>query len=377
MSAPPSPMQAVSASLSNGTTGEDKNANIWSTRIQRELLALTTDNVTEEAKKEMTGVLPRFCSVKEHSLDIERGNCTVTCLLDLPKAESATETTTTDPITITFDVSLKKKADGFVDGSAVSYPFLKPLAIVTSGAGSFPNGSTVRDGDCIDIEMDWTPSLHLSDAILNVALKMKECLSQGEAVHAMDPGQASKGDVVNGAVNKAKTLGSSFSASIRSQFSTDKGGDKKKSRFPGLGRKKKAPRPKATATEVQIGDEINMLEAPWVDCQGVYSCKAVRRPKFAEDAIQAADSNQKKKQASEAGEQVGSLLDENSDQGPVPEAFGDYMRLQADSVSQVCLLRVLSVHDGFHSISFLFRGCLIFLTFLLLLPIICNVCCIM
>lgn len=254
----------------------------------------------------MTGVLPRFCSVKEHSLDIERGNCTVTCLLDLPKAESATDATTaTDPITITFDVSLKKKADGSVDGSAVSYPFLKPLAILTSGAGSFPNGSTVRDGDCLDIEMDWTPSLHLSDAVLNVALKIKECLSQGEAIYAMDPGKASKGgDVVNDAVNKAKTLGSSFSASIRSQFGTEKGGEKKKSRFSGLGRKKKAPRSKATATEVRIGDEINMLEAPWVDCQGVYSCKAIRRPKFAEDAIQAAGSNQKQKQDSEAGEQV-------------------------------------------------------------------------
>jgi hypothetical protein len=341
-------MQAVSASLSNGTTEQGKNADIWSTRIQRELLALTTDNVTEEAKKEMTGVLPRFCSVKEHSLDIERGNCTVTCLLDLPKAESATDATTaTDPITITFDVSLKKKADGSVDGSAVSYPFLKPLAILTSGAGSFPNGSTVRDGDCLDIEMDWTPSLHLSDAVLNVALKIKECLSQGEAIYAMDPGKASKGgDVVNDAVNKAKTLGSSFSASIRSQFGTEKGGEKKKSRFSGLGRKKKAPRSKATATEVRIGDEINMLEAPWVDCQGVYSCKAIRRPKFAEDAIQAAGSNQKQKQDSEAGEQVGfSLLDEHSDQGPVPEAFGDYMRLQADSVSQVCCLVARSVPD--------------------------------
>jgi hypothetical protein len=358
MSAPPSPThtQSVSASLSNGTTGEGKNADIWSTRLQRELLALTTDNVTEEAKKEMTDVLPPFCSVKEHSLDIEKGNCTVTCLLDLelPKAaakeesETATESleaNTADPITITFDVSLKKKADGSVDGSAVSYPFLKPLAIVTSGSSSFPTGSTVKNGDCIDIEMDWTPSLHLSDAVLNVALKIKECLSQGEAVYAMDPGQASKGDVVNDAVNKAKTLGSSFSASIRNLTKPGEKGDKKKSRFPGLGRKKRAPRPKATATEVRIGDEINMLEAPWVDCQGVYSCKAIRRPKFAEEAIKAAEVKEKKKQESEAGEQVGatsasasvsSLLDEASDQGPVPEAFGDYMRLQAGSVSQVC-----------------------------------------
>jgi len=293
----PSEAQQVSASLSNGTTGEDKNTEIWSTRLQRELLALTTDNASAEAKKEITEILPAFCSVKEHALDIERGNCTVTCILDLPKAANSmsdeTESTTTnDPIAIMFDVSLKKKADGSVDPSAVSYPFLKPMAILASGSGKFPEGSTVQDGACIDIEIDWTPSLHLSDAVLNIALKIKECLSQGEPVYAAE--------VPHSGV--AKRL-SSFAGSIRN---LGKGsGDKKKGRL-GLGRKKRASRPKATASEVRIGDEINMLEAPWVDCQGVYSCKAIRRPKFAEEAIKNADFKAKEKLQSEGGEQVAS-----------------------------------------------------------------------
>ena len=43
-----------------GTGGEEKNTEIWSTRLQRELLAMTTDNVTDETKKEITDVLPSF-----------------------------------------------------------------------------------------------------------------------------------------------------------------------------------------------------------------------------------------------------------------------------------------------------------------------------
>uniref|UniRef100_A0A7S0UKK4 Uncharacterized protein n=1 Tax=Pseudo-nitzschia delicatissima TaxID=44447 RepID=A0A7S0UKK4_9STRA len=252
------------------TNSEERNTEIWSTRIQRELLALTTDNATEKDKKEMTDVLPAFCSVKEHKLDIERGNCTVTCVLDLPSD------TKTYPITITFDLSLKKKADGSIDTSAVSYPFQKPTAIVSGGSGRFPEGSTAADGDCIDIEMDWTPSLHLSDAVLNVALNIKECLSQGEPLYAAEiPQEAKRGG-----------LGATVGATIRNLTDKKKGAGR-------WGRKKRAARPKATAKEVRIGDEINMLEAPWVDCQGVYSCKAIRRPKFAEEAIQAAESKVK------------------------------------------------------------------------------------
>eukprot|EP00536_Pseudo-nitzschia_multiseries_P004121 jgi/Psemu1/318344/estExt_fgenesh1_pm.C_670011 len=336
----PTAAQEVSASLSGS---EERNAEIWSTRLQSELLALTTDNASEKAKTEMTAVLPPFCSIKEHALDIERGNCTVTCLLDLPKAATSTSTSTSDaktttegaeseetetekeesetkttetddaspaaPITVTFDVSLRKTADGAVDHQAVSYPFLKPLAILTTGCGCFPNGSTIKDGDLIDIEMDWTPSLHLTDAILNVSLKLKECLSQGEAVHAAEPlVKASKAEqAVNEAVNKAKKLGAGMGRSLRNLAAktNEKAGEKKKIRLP-IGRKKKQ-RPKATAKEVRIGDEINMLEAPWVDCQGVYSCKAIRRPKFAEEAIALAEAKDKKK-SDEENEQESFLM---------------------------------------------------------------------
>jgi len=339
---------------------EQRNTEIWSTRLQRELLAMVTDNASTDAKNEMTAVLPSFCVVKDHSLDIEQGNCTITCLLNLPPTSAAgtssnnsnSKTATTDEsekgtktsdesksgqedqennntesennddggktnkekpsssessidvalISIMLDVSLKKKSDGSVDPAAVSYPFLKPVAILTSGCNYFPQGSTIKDGDNIDIEMDWTPSLHLSDAILNIALKIKECLSQGETVHpgavesltALPP----KADVVGDVVNRAKKLGSSFGFSLRNltestgKNSNEGGKPTKRSSRLGLGRKKKVKkpvRPKANPSEVRIGDEINMLEAPWVNCQGVYSCKAIRRPKFVDEAIAEAE----------------------------------------------------------------------------------------
>jgi len=338
-------------------SGEQKNAEIWSTRLQRELLALTTDNAPEDAKEEVTAVLPPFCKVKEHALDIERGNCTVTCLIDLPpssspakaggstaspkkqeatsdektaaegedKGEETTEEKTAEkaadaekadvsatddaapaaeteqaPIIVTMDVSLQKKADGSVDAMAVSYPFLKPVAILTSGCSRFPNGSTIQDGDMIDIEMDWTPSLHLTDAFLNVSLKIKECISQGEPFH---PGMVEKTrpDLSVGAMmNQAKKLGSTFSQSLRGfagegKTNGDPDSEKKKKNRLSLGRKKKEKKqkPKATPGEVRIGDEINMLESPWVDCQGVYTCKAIRRPKFIEEAMAVAAQQMK------------------------------------------------------------------------------------
>jgi hypothetical protein len=382
-----SPQSPTAAAADNTTEGQDqKNAEIWSTRLQRELLAMTTDNASEDAKQEVNAVLPPFCTIKEHALDIERGDCTVSCLIDLPptvnkapspKKKGGGPSTTADekekepstgegeetteppaPIIVTMDVSLQKKADGSVDPAAVSYPFSKPVAVLTSGCSRFPEGSTIKDGDTIDIEMDWTPSLHLTDAFLNVSLKVKECISQGEAFH---PGMVEKTrpDVsVAAMMNQAKKLGTSFgttfSQSLRGLTGDGKAGgpaaeggaaDKQKKNRLSLGIKKKKPRPKASPGEVRIGDEINMLEAPWVDCQGVYSCKAIRRAKFVEEAMAVAAQQLKKASEQEQQQQVSrsSLLNENVDQGDVPDDFGEYMKLQAGGISQVCLLKIVFI----------------------------------
>ena len=361
----------------------ERNTEIWSTRLQRELLALTTDNAPEDTKEEVKCVLPPFVSVKDHQLDIAKGDCMVSFLIDLPprkedkatgealeEAEAATTPSTgTDEeqqvegkddsgaepkegqdaeqkksddaeqkkgdddiprkMIVTLDASLQKKNDGSVDPIAVAYPFLKPRAILASGSNFFPEGSTIKEGDFIDIEMDWTPSLHLTDAILNIGLKIKESILQDEAFH---PAAKEKNDPVEEIVNKARRFGSSFTNSLRgiTQKATEKPDQKQQKKgLRGLGRKKKEEnkKPKSNSGEVRIGDEINMLESPWVDCQGVYSCKAIRRPAFVDDAISVAA------QATE-GEQVRSMLDQ--DDGEPPDSLSDYMRLQAGSIGQVC-----------------------------------------
>jgi len=214
----------------------DRTAEIWSTRLQREVLALTSIAEAEEGKdtageddKDSSddlshstpkhdnlniAMLPPFVKVDSHELDVAKGICKVTfsILVDAPKdaakeiaeekegevAEDVTESSDSpktaldeSPATakaapraesglptvfVTLDVSMVN-----VGGSrAVFYPFQKPLVILTGGEELFPPKSTIHDDDLIDLDCDWTPSLHLSDAILNVALKIRESIRTGD-----------------------------------------------------------------------------------------------------------------------------------------------------------------------------------------------------
>jgi hypothetical protein len=302
-----------------------RNAEIWSTRVQRELLALTTDNAPEQDKKDTHGVLPPFMTVKEHQLDIAAGTCVVSFLVEIvgkrkkrlsvsPKAGASEAHTDSAPevkpidagenvgyyddrsvVTITLDASLVKKADGTLDTVAPAYPFLPPRARVADGASCFPEGSTIQNGDLVTIDCDWTPSLHLSDAVLNIGLKVKESILQQEPFH---PAKGTEKDpLLEDMLSGARAIGDKLGRSLRGfgfkAGGTDEGKKKKK---------KQAKKKTETTTppgEVRIGDEINLLEPPWVESQGIYSCKAVRRPEFVEAAIQHA--------ALESGEHVSSV----------------------------------------------------------------------
>jgi hypothetical protein len=319
----------------------EKNTEIWSTRLQRELLALTSENAPGETKDAVQAVLPSFVTVQNHDLNIEHGDCVVSFLVDLPHKEGET-----DPpaIVVALDASLHKKKDGKVDPIAVAYPFMKPTATLKSGASRFPGGSSIKDGDFIDIEMDWTPSLHLTDAILNIGLKIKECILQGEPFHPAPP--TTKQDPVHEMVDRAKRLGTSFSKGIRGLASTPEkaDGDKQK-RGIRIGRKQKkdAKSPKAAnPEEVRIGDEINMLEAPWVDCQGVYSCKAIRRPAFVDDAMAVAAQITGSK--SPVGEQQVSPSDAGD--GEIPADLAEFMQAQAGGLTKVCWLSLGAWPNG-------------------------------
>ena len=305
---------------------DQRNAEIWSTRVQRELLALTTDNAPEQDKKDTQGVLPPFMTVKEHQLDIGAGTCVVSFLVEItgprhrttPKSspassptkqpaegdeaeggEEATETTTEESaagdsttattdekaiVTITLDASLGKHADGTLDTAAPAYPFLPPMAFIAEGASQFPEGSTLQDGDPVAIDCDWTPSLHLSDAVLNIGLKIKESILQQEPFHPALPSEDDR-DPLDDVISGARAIGDKIGKFSRGLV------PKKKPKA-----KKTSNKPPAVPGEVRIGDEINLLEPPWVEAQGIYSCKAVRRPEFVEAAIRHA--------ALESGENV-------------------------------------------------------------------------
>ncbi|CAB9508755.1 expressed unknown protein [Seminavis robusta] len=298
----------------------ERNAEIWSTRVQRELLALTTENAPEQDKKDTQGVLPPFMTVKDHQLDIAAGTCVVSFLVEIvgkrkkrppisprvtdEETPAAQETTPTEGdngeaddskavVTIKLDASLVKKADGTLDTAAPAYPFLPPRALMAEGASCFPEGSTIQDGDPVAIDCDWTPSLHLSDAVLNIGLKIKESILQQEPFHPL--AEVEMDPILEDVMSSARAIGEKVGRSFRGfSFKAPDATQKQKKKKPA----KKKETPAAAPGEVRIGDEINLLEPPWVESQGIYSCKAVRRPEFVEAAIQHA--------ALESGEQASS-----------------------------------------------------------------------
>lgn len=304
---------------------DQRNAEIWSTRLQRELLALTAGGA--EDTEHVAAVLPPFITLVNHELDINEGNCTVSFHIDVPSPHSENETDQ-EKIVVVLNASLHHKADGKVIASEAAYPFQKPTATLESGASCFPEGSNIQNGDFVDIDCDWTPSLHLSDAVLNIGLKVKESILQQEPFYAAEPVQVDPvEELAKGAAQSARRLGSFLTKSVNkgAGMVADAANTNKPPK------KKKAPpkkKPTATAENFNIGDEINLLEAPWVDCQGIYSCKAIRRPAFVEDAIAVAASARPPAEVSSA-----SVFDD--DDGEVPEDFTSYMSLQAGSISKV------------------------------------------
>lgn len=142
-------------------------------------------------------------------------------------------------------------------------------------------------------------------------------------------------------VDRAKKFGSNLTKGLRNMASTPerKQGDspnKKGLRVLGRNRKVDVVPPKATTGEVRIGDEINMLEAPWVDCQGVYSCKAIRRSAFVEEAMSLmAQTNMKEPPATSKvdTQQVSST---GAGDGEIPEELSEFMQAQAGGLMKVC-----------------------------------------
>ena len=398
----------------------DRNVEIWSTRLQREILALESSD--DDSKK--MELLPPFIKTASHTLNIEGGIAKIEFRIDVElgddtagvnsegapsetsgeeevaeknaEAETATatdakeedksaekadeaaddkkeEVTETegdkteetndegkqdedaktesdskeetksenedaqeekeaiDPhVILVLDASLYWKPDSSTqNNNPQCYPFQKPLAIIRSGAGWFSGGSTIENGDEVDIDLDWTPSIHLSDAVTNVALKIRECVKRGEPLHPskredVDDDEGLSGSILREAkeakeamLETKKAMGAMFSSgfsSLSAKGSSFAAKAKTESKsvskgFMSLGEslsaslaeasaivapegeaEGEAEQKEVTAKKVvkevpDIGDEIDLSEEPWIKCIGMYSCKAIKRPAFVEEAI--------------------------------------------------------------------------------------------
>ena len=181
-------------------------------------------------------------------------------------------------------------------------------------------------------------SIHISDAVTHVALKIRECVKRGEPLH---PSQRDEDDDGEGLLSsalireareaketiletkkamgamfssfaaKGSSLGSSLAAksqSMRGTFSSAVG--------EGLSALAEGVAPREGTEDVEdeeqkaeenkeekakgglpeIGDEIDLSEDPWNQCIGMYSCKAIRRPEFVEVAMEEAAAKKSKPQ---------------------------------------------------------------------------------
>lgn len=308
----------------------ERSAEIWSTRLQKELLALTTGDALDQQTQENV-VLPPFISLKDHHLDIAAGICKVSFVIDIVNPNAQTNEESEEKIVVTLDTSMERDSDGKLNLSASAYPFKRPTVYLLFGASMFPESSTIRNGNPVDIDCDWTPSLHMTDAVLNIGLKIKESILMGEPFH---PAEAlvEVSDPVDDLVKGARRFGSFLSKSAFTLGAVvappPAVAPPAPPRNNPLRRKPKEQKRQASATSINIGDEINLMDAPWVDCQGLYSCKAIRRPGFLEDAIALAAKSKNNTEVRD---------EDDDDDGDIPEDLGNYMRLQAGSLSKVCL----------------------------------------
>jgi len=354
---------------------------IWATRLQRELLALTEEG--EDTKH--IGMLPPFIKVQNHNLDINEGICSVSFAITVDGVEKggtntppvvheevkdkvdgalgekeeekdnhneeSTPTTevqatdSTEPtstisessskfkvqVIVTLDASLKNSA-------STSYPFFKPHAILTSGAEHFsPN--QIQNGDEIQIDCDWTPSLHLNDAALNIALKVRESIKHGEPCLKVVRRQENVEDTllrdVKADLTKVGTQVSSFFSDLKNRASAvaeelDQAVGSSASATAGAGsnpatnkifprRKKEISKAAVkvkvvTVDNIYMGDQIDLAMDPWNKAVGMYPCKAIRRPDFVTAAMEASGQNNTDKVSNT----------DNDDDGGTIVAVGDY-----------------------------------------------------
>lgn len=297
---------------------------IWSTRVQKEVLVLT--NLEEKNNRNIIscGLLPSFLKVKDYTLDIKKGVCKVCFLVviedilsnvkrfqcekinrkdeDNIKANQShmiqtglSQDLNMVNITIILDASLRLYPHHKFDPSH-SYPFLKPESFLEYGESFLPYGSTLHDSDPIEIDCDWTPSLHLNDAAQNIALKIRECMKRSEPFHSKHFLKATPNSLSHRfttTISDSSARISNFFQSVLSvatEFGAELGETSEKStfEFPEVNKlfDKKvlssecSPKLQPSIETIKPGDLIQLRGKPWCLCSAIYSCKILKRPEF-------------------------------------------------------------------------------------------------
>jgi len=384
----------------------DRTAEIWSTRLQRELLMLSSPSSSSESENAIdedsnekeaptsssgdVGLLPPFVSLKEHNFDIVKAMCSVTFQIEIirpltnkrksnkqiekgnitsddkaaegedkektvaddigeqtekevetpetkEKEKSDTESDTVCEadtkgtldalyVLVTFDASMKHNSKGELIASSNAYPFEKPKATLTAGAEHFPKGSDIDVGDEIEVSCDWTPSLHLSDAALNVSLTIRETILRGELYYKVKSKLVSKEENTIDALLRKFTIPSSNKSS-----KTKKAASK--------------PKPKRGKNEaLQIGDIIDLNQPPYNMCAGMYSCKAIRRPQFMEAAIAKYTMSLTSSSNANTG-----CIEKEDNENEISQGLGNYMKLQAGGIRKVAGSGIMGTKSMFKS----------------------------
>jgi hypothetical protein len=247
---------------------------------------------------------------------------------DVPDINNDEDKAADPHVVLVLDASLYWTPDSNVprSGSPQCYPFVMPIAIIKSGCYLFSGGSTIQDGDEVNIDLDWTPSIHLADAATNISLKIRECLRRGEPLHPavyvddVEDGGISgslmglTGEALLREAREAKeslletkkVVGATMSAASKTMtkglFSLGESLSKfaEASTISRRGDDGEEDEESREETEVaervvkaipDIGDTIDLSMEPWSHCIGMYSCKAIKRPAFVEDAIADAAKN--------------------------------------------------------------------------------------
>jgi hypothetical protein len=295
--------------------------------------AATTTATTTAATTTATTTTTAVSTLKEEKENVEKAenaenantNTNANANIDKNEEEDAFQV----QVVITLDASLKRSLVDF--HPSTSYPFQPPICIINSGAEYLPKDQhSIRNGEEVQLDCDWTPSLHLNDAALNVAVKVRESIKRGEPILEYTHKSANNNnltsslpnsllDEVSQDFNKASHAISGFFADLKTRAShvadeldqavigstnttemtsVDERSKKGFKFRKGIKKKKEDEELlKIIITEenVQMGDSIDLAEAPWNQALGMYPCKAIRRPHFMSTAMALVGDNEEEK----------------------------------------------------------------------------------